>query len=280
MKSRRTNSLSFNDIKQIIDFSASRGAKSVIFAGAGEPTLDPLLKKILNYIKKKKLKSVLFTNLSTIKSITQAKYYLENGPLIGKLFTMNEKKYNKITNCSTAFKNAQNALKIMLKARNELKVQGKNTVLAIDSYISKENAMDLPDLLRFCRKNEIIPYFEAFIELGQSIEVIKKYALSEKQLSLTLNKLKEIDKKEFGIKTKLVEGSRNYGQDICNKATHMFCVKENGDVAMCVCSLRNIGSIYEDKDVFKSLEEMFNIKNSKLLDHFKCDKCSKTYRRK
>lgn len=275
VKSRKKISLDFKTIKNIIDFAKSRGARSIIFAGAGEPTLDPDFEKIVKYIKKQNLQIVLFTNLTTLKNIKQAENFLNNGPVIGKLYTLDKQKYNKITHYHKAFESAMRGLVFLLAAKKNLEKQGEKPTLAIDSYITKNNYLDLSNVLRFCRENKIIPYFEAFIELGQTKRDIKKFALSEKSLAKLFLELQKIDKQEFNLKTLIKPGTRNYGQDICQKATHMFSVRENGDVCMCICSLRKVGNIFNNKNLYKELENIFNVKNKALKNYFVCDKCSK-----
>lgn len=274
--------LNFKTIKRIVDYARDHDVKSVIFAGAGEPTLDPEYQKISNYIIRKGLHIVLFTNLTTLKTTAKAKKMLQSGPIIGKLYTLDKEKHNHMTENELAYKCARRSLKLLIKAKKDLKFSNpkQNVTLAIDAYASQENYQDLPDLLRFCRRNDIVPYFEAFIELGQKPEIINKYALTEKELTNIFIKLQGIDKKEFGIKTIIKPGSRNYGQDPCNKATHMFSVRENGDVRMCVCTLRSVGNIYDNKDPYQALENIFSSCNKKLLKYFKCDKCSKQVQKK
>ncbi len=275
VKVTKTTRLKFRTIRRIVDFAKDRGVQSIIFAGAGEPTLDPEYKKIVSYIQKQKLQTVLFTNLTTLKNKNQAKKILKSGPVIAKLYTLNEQKYNRITHSKNAFKTAMKGLKLLLKTGEDLEKQGKKTTLAIDSYITKENYMDLPDLLRFCRENNIIPYFEAFIELGQSEKIIKKLFLTEEKLTKLFLKLQKIDKEEFDINTPIHSWSRHYGMDVCRKTTHMFSVREDGNVYMCVCSLKKVGNVFDQKDPYESLERIFNVKNSWLLNYFVCDKCSK-----
>ena len=275
VKSSKKISLDFRTIINVIDFAKSRGARSIIFAGAGEPTLDPDFQRIVKYIKKQKLQIVLFTNLTTLKNIKQAEKFLINGPVIGKLYTLDKLKYNKITNYQKAFEFAMRGLGFLLEAKKKLEKEGKKPILAIDSYITKNNYLDLPNVLRFCRENKIIPYFEAFIELGQTKKDITKFALSEKSLAQLFLELQKIDKQEFNLKTPINSGSRNYGLDICQKATHMFSVRENGDVCMCVCSLRKVGHILNNENSYKELEKIFNVKNKWLKNFFVCDKCSK-----
>ena len=267
--------LGYKTIRRIVDFARDRGAKTIIFAGAGEPTLDPEFEGITRYIRNQKLKTVLFTNMTTIKNVEKAREYLTNGPVITKLFTLDEGKYKAITHNKNAFKDSMKGLGLLLDAREELEGKGKRSTLALESYITRENQMDLPDLLRFCREKKIIPYFEAFIETCQPGRVIKRLSLSEKELAQLFMKLRKIDKEEFDIDTKIPPWSRIYGMDVCNKATHMFSVREDGNLHMCICSPRKIGSVYDQEDPYKSLEKIFNAKNKWLLDYFSCDRCSK-----
>lgn len=275
MEAINAKRLRLKDIKKIVKFVKSRGGRSITFAGAGEPTLDPEFDKIFDLIIKKNLQTVLFTNLTTLKNLKQAKKYLQAGPVIAKLYTLKPNKYNRLTRNKDAFKSAKNGLELLLAAKKDLESKGRKVTLAIDSYICKENFMDLPNLLRYCRQNGIIPYFEAFIELGQSRRTIKKLSLSEKELAELFLRLQRIDNEEFNIDTPINAWSRNYGQDACRKATHMFSVREDGYVYMCVCSLRKVGSIFDKKDPYVSLEDIFSVRNKGLLDYFVCDKCSK-----
>ncbi|MBN2015256.1 radical SAM protein [Candidatus Dojkabacteria bacterium] len=269
-----TQRLAYKEIKYIVDFAKGRGAESIVFAGAGEPTLDPEFDRICNYISSKKLNIVLFTNLTTLKTKEQAKKYLKSGPVIGKLYSLNEEKYNKITSCKGAYKSALKGLEFLLNAKKEL--EKPEVTLAIDSYISRDNYKDLPDLLRFCRKKDIIPYFEAFIELGQDKKIVKKLALGGKELAELFLELQRIDKEEFAISTQIHPWSRNYGQDRCRKATHMFSVRENGDICICVCTERKVGNISDCKNPYESLESTFSLPAKHLLQYLICDNCSKT----
>lgn len=89
--------------------------------------------------------------------------------------------------------------------------------MCIDSYISKENADDLKDVLRFCRKNNIIPYFESFITKGFNEKDYKNKILTQGELDNFFLDLQKIDEEEFSIKTELKKGMRVYGQNPCIK---------------------------------------------------------------
>jgi MoaA/NifB/PqqE/SkfB family radical SAM enzyme len=270
---KESRRLSYETVCRIVDFAGDRGAESVVFAGAGEPMLDPDFYRICQYANKKGLQTILFTNCSMIKDIEKAKEVLLNGPVIGKLYSMNEKKYDEIVNKKGAFEETMKGLKLLIEAKEELEKSGKKVVLGVDCYATRRNRKDVQDVLRFCRKNKIVPYIEAFIEIGQTKQAVEEMRLTERELTLLFGELKRIDREEFGIETPLKAGSRNYGQDACFKATHMFSVRNNGDVHACVCSLGKIGNVYKNKDAYKSLEEAFDTKHA-LLESLKCENCS------
>ncbi len=267
--------LSFEDITRIVDFAKDRGAESIIFAGAGEPLLDPEYDRIRGYIHEKDLQIVLFTNATQIKNIKRAKELLLDGPVIAKLYSLEEEIYDELVGVKRAFKETMAGIEKLIEAKKQLEEEGFEVTLGVDSYISKANKEGLKDVLRFSRENQIIPYFEAFIEIGQPRELIDQLSLTEKELVETFVELAKIDEEEFGIKTPIYPGSRNYGQEPCFKSTHMFNVRDNGDVFTCVCTLRKVGNIYEYKDPYKALDRIFDVNNPKLLSHMRCDLCSK-----
>lgn len=156
----------------------------------------------------------------------------------------------------------------------------KEPRIGIDTYIIKSNYNDIPNLLRFCRQNKILPYFESFLLPNFSKrKELEHEIISDKEITKLFDKLKEIDEKEFGIKTKLHEGQRIYcssfnqefespicdinGIKTCSRPFSVFSVVNNGDVRFCVVHYKTIGNIKE-----KSLEEILSVNNPKLREVF------------
>lgn len=273
--------LNLKQIEETIDFVKERDGEAIVFAGQGEPLMDEDFWQILNYIRKQKLESVVFTNGTLIKNKEEAIKLLEVGSVIVKRNTLDDKLQDKLVGMEGASKMIQHGLDELLKAEEEMKEKNlKHGVIGVDTYIIKDNLNDLPDLLRYCRKNSIIPYFEAFIELGQNKENIKKMALSEKELAKVFFELQKIDKKEFNIDTPIISGMRTYGQPVCNRGTHMFSVRVNGDIFPCISAVDNpLGTIYEDEGTKKSLEKIFDPGNENLKRMF-CSVCSKRIKKR
>lgn len=270
--------IELEQIKEIIDFAKEKHSKSIVFAGQGEPLMDKDFWQVLDYIKENELQSIIFTNATLIKDDDVAKKLLEAGPIIVKKNTLDDNLQDKLVGVKGASKLMQHGLNNLLEVKKELDKKGQKSVIGIDSYIIKDNMKDLPNLLRYCRKNGILPYFESFIELGQKDETIEKLALSQKELTELFLNLQKIDKDEFGIDTPVVSGSRVYGQPICEKGMHMFSVRVDGVVYPCVSSIGEpLGTLYDDKGTKKSLERIFEPGNEKLKKMF-CGFCSKRIR--
>jgi MoaA/NifB/PqqE/SkfB family radical SAM enzyme len=255
--------LTLQEIREVVGFARERNAVSITIAGAGEPLLDPHFWKLLKYANKRGMGLNVFTN-GTLIDRESAKILFEGKTnVIVKRNTLVDAKQDMLVGNIRG-----GGKKIKMGLDNLLKAGFKAPRLAIDSYVSKQNASDLPALLRYCRKNQIIPYFEAFITAGQEEERYKGRVLSGKELSALFKKLQRIDKREFGIKTQVISGMRVYGQAPCTKSRTMFSARTNGDIAPCVASGLIIGNMRR-----QPLKEIFNPKKNRVLSEAYLAQC-------
>ena len=254
-----TDRLNFNEIKQVIKFAKERGVKAVVYAGLGEPMLDQDFWNALDFAHKQNLWTIVFTNGTLITKDNAKILFREKTIVIAKLNTLNRRKQDLMVG------GIKNASERMLKGIKYLLETGlKAPRLCIDSYILKENAEDLKDVLRFCRKNNIIPYFESFITKNLDESDYKNKILAQKELDKLFLDLQKIDADEFNLKTKLNKGMRVYGQNPCIKYWTMFSVRANGNVALCVSDNEIIGNIRKNP-----LEKILVANNKKILDRYK-----------
>jgi MoaA/NifB/PqqE/SkfB family radical SAM enzyme len=254
-----TDRLNFDEIKYIMDFSKKRGAKAIVYAGLGEPMMDQDFWKALDYACKNKMWTELFTNGTFITKSNAGILYKKKANVIIKINTLDKGKQDAMAGgIEGAGEKIFRGLGYLLKAGFKV------PRLAADSVIAKDNAEDLKDVLRFCRKNKITPYFESFITKTLRKEDQEGRTLSQEELDQLFLELQKIDREEFEMKTKLVKGMRVYAQDPCKKYWTMFSVRNNGDVALCVSDVEIIGNMRE-----QSLEEILTPKNKKILERYK-----------
>ncbi|MFA6100047.1 MAG: radical SAM protein [Patescibacteria group bacterium] len=273
--------LQLEQIKEIVNFVKERGGESIAFAGQGEPLMDRDFWEVTEYIKERGLESIVFTNGTLIRDNNDAEKLLQSGSVIIKRNTLNDALQDKLVGVEGASKMIQHGLDALFEAREKLDQNNeKHGVLGIDTYVIKDNLDDLPDLLRYCRRNGVIPYFEAFIELGQTKDTVEKLGLTAEELTKAFLVLQRIDKEEFNMEIPVVPGMRTYGQPVCSRGTHMFSVRVNGEIYPCISAVNNpLGTIYDDDGAKRSLEKVFAPGNEKLKRMF-CAVCSKRVQKK
>jgi len=279
--------LSFEEIIEIIRFAKTRGAKTITFAGQGEPLLDPDYFNILDYIEQSGLTSITFTNGSLIKSQEIAHRILKAGPVIIKRNSMNGDLQDKMVGLAEIEEDGikykphelmDRGINLLLQVREVLSLKNHNQkTIGVDSYITKENIDDLPDVLRYCRDNNLVPYFESFIEAGQNKKVVNNLAVSSDKLTELFKKLQRIDRDEYNTETDVPAGSRVYGKLPCKKANHAISVRTNGDIYACVSATENpIGNIHQNGDqVFNNLSRTISTNNNSYKTNAHCINCSK-----
>lgn len=232
--------LSFKDLKTIIKFASKNGFKQLVIGGLGEPLID---KKYF----------FEFAKLASNKGLEIILY--DNGTLIDlptaiKLFEINILILVKRNSCDNAKQNYLMGVKNGLAEKNfqgitNLKKAGfKSDRMGIESYISKKNYMELEDVLRFCRKNDITPYFEEFICVNQNSEIIRSMVMSSTELFEAYRRYCDIDKQEFGIDTNISPCDRRYGISGCF-AKKMMSVDVKGNIKQCIFD-KIYGNIRED----------------------------------
>lgn len=59
---QKTLEMKFDEVQEVIDILADRGAKAITFSGGGEPLLHPKINEIINYADKKNIEAGLVSN--------------------------------------------------------------------------------------------------------------------------------------------------------------------------------------------------------------------------
>ena len=133
--------------------------------------------------------------------------------------------------------------------------------------ISKENIGDIPNVLRYCRNNELVPYIEAFITTGQATTA-SQLAPSQEEFNQLFELLAKIDSDEYRILTPLKTGARVYGSEPCMKGKVGFAVHTDGNVLECVSGMYIFGNMRD-----KSLREIFDLNNQITRDYYSSIQC-------
>lgn len=267
------SNLPFEKIREALLYAKKHGARFFVIPGYGEPLMDNNLWPSLELANELKMESVLYTNSSLIDLPTAKRFKKLSVRIIAKRNTFNHKTQDQLSG-------VKGASEMMLKGMKNLMQAGyKSPYLALESYIIKPILDDIKDVLRFCRKENLLPYFESYEKsLSKIPPGIGGELLTSEELTNFFDELAYIDNHEFGIKIKIPKGCRIYSFSpeipiessiievdsnwCCDRIFSTFCVAHNGNVSFCVDHRKTIGNIYQD-----SLDNIFD---SKTNQQFRC----------
>ena len=233
------NELTYSKIKQLVLEAKDLGAKSIVVIGGGEPTIYPHFKDLISFIHRKNLIPVIFTNTQTMTQDLANFLYKNNVSVIIKLDSLDEKIQDEMVGVVGAYKNIQKGLKNLFAAGYAKDKNAIKQKLGASFVVNKENYNDVPNIWRFCRKNNIFPNLEMMIPNGNA-EEIKDELISSDDWGKLKENLLDIDNKEFGYTwfpyTPLIGAS-------CFQVMYNLYITVLGDVRPCSsihCSSYNI----------------------------------------
>jgi len=147
-----------NKIEKAILKCKKLGARVVVIAGEGEPTLYKNIKKLIRFINKNKLIPYIFTNGSNLNEAMATFLAKNNTTLVINVDSLDEDKYDKYVQKKGAFKNLITNFGITKKIyKNKIYQSGKNkiTSLAINLVLNNENYDQIAKIKQFCEDNAV-----------------------------------------------------------------------------------------------------------------------------
>jgi MoaA/NifB/PqqE/SkfB family radical SAM enzyme len=240
------NNLSADDYRKVIASFAEMGGRDVGIPGAGEPffrddqmgvsncklTLD-----ILEACKTAGLCLTIFTTAHWI-DIALAEHLAEyDVVLLVKYNSMDEKIQNALVglNGRSALNYAQqrdHALLLLMAAGFDEPAFGKKSRLGIVTSVMNANKYELPALLRFARKHNLIFDCDTILERGRGKSFDEAGGSPrDHDMREIFKNLQRIDAEEFGNHWDI---SRSYIGTCCDRFRHHLYVSKTGDVSPCV----------------------------------------------
>ncbi len=185
--------LSLSEITSVIDQAAELGAQKIIILGGGEPLLYPHLLTAIDYIRGQKLGVDLFTNATLIDQKMAQALYDRQVAISMKMNSRNEAVQDALAAKTGTFKAIEKGFQALQAAGYPDKLHP----LGIETVICQQNYTELPDLWRWARKQDIIPYFEILTSQGRALDHAD-LEVAPQDLKKLFEQLAEIDKNEFG----------------------------------------------------------------------------------
>lgn len=190
------NELSLSEFCSTINQASDLGAKIIVIVGGGEPFCYPHLKELLEYIENIGLKSLIFTNLTLIDKKWASFLWDRQIGVVGKLNSFQPQVHDFLTGTVGSFKKAFKSLE-HLKAQGYSNQDLERPLLALETVILQPNYSEIPKMWRYCRNNNIIPYFEMITEQGR-MKQNKQLLVDPHKVMELFQRLLVIDETEFG----------------------------------------------------------------------------------
>lgn len=263
----RDNELELEEMFDVISQAKALGARKIIYIGAGEPLLDNKLSSVISYVHKLGLDHILFTNATLINSELARFFYKHNVVVVVKYSSMNKETFDSLSSFPGSYEAMQRGLSYLLKAG----YPDKDHHLGIEAVISKQNIQDIPNLWRWARKSNILPYVECMTYKGS---VVARHDLyPDKQAIQSLfEKLSQIDLEEFGLYWNPYPPIAGF---VCRRHLYSCLINSQGFVQPCVGIDIKAGNIREQK-LFEILKNSVVLQElSEIRDNIKgqCKEC-------
>lgn len=189
--------LTWEERKTVIDQAKELGCETIHIAGQGEPTLDPLFWRGIEYIHKKGIIPVVFTHGMHIDKKAAERLFNLNASVIIKIHSLNPKNQDWLSGVKGYARKRDEAIQNLFEV-------GFNktypTRIGEDTVIVRQNIKEIPNIFRWARKNNVFPEIKTLLSAhrGASKFVKEKMAVPAEEICSLHYTCLKIDQEEFG----------------------------------------------------------------------------------
>lgn len=265
------NELSYMELCDVVDQAENLGVRSIVIIGGGEPLLYPRLKDLILYIFEKQINIVLFTNGAFLNK--DMSFFLKEHNVfpVLKVNGISPKTINWLCGNTKAYENFINAVSYLQDAG----YTNREETFGISTIICRQNYNEIIPLWKWCRNNNLIPYFERLSPQGRALR--HNMQVSIKELKDIFNKLSELDREEYDILWDAVHPP--IAGSSCNRHYYSLYIKSNGDVIPCSGIDLPVGNI-RDKELQQIIIDSNVIQDLRHIDltiKGKCKHCDNAF---
>lgn len=262
--------LTFDEIKKVIDQLAEMKTKAIDFLGEGEPTLDKDFFEIIEYTAKKGIQPIIFTDAATkLRDRDFVKRIKKSGasvcPKCDSLWNAEFQNWVVGDKTGKYFDQRNEAIKILIEEGfNKVEKDG-TTRLGFDMVVCKKNMHEVEKTLRYCRENNLWVVFAFYLPSGRSgrEDFDKSLMLSKEEKRRLKEMVKKVDE-EYGFKHDTIN---NF---LTSRCVEFMCIYGDGRVSPCPGNETTIGNVKKDtiKNLKQKILRKFPVHDSKTFDGY------------
>ncbi|MCP4682396.1 MAG: radical SAM protein, partial [Desulfobacterales bacterium] len=186
--------LSVETIQDVILQAKGLGAKRIIILG-GEPSIYPHILDMIRFIRENNLEVEMFTNGSGVTPEFAENLISENVRVVLKFNTLDAGLQDKLAGKKGASKIINGALANLVQAG----YPSDDAFLAVSTIICRQNLDELPEMWKWLRDRNIVPYFEMITPQGDAKQN-KWLEVSALEVKDLFTRLAAIDSEKYGLK--------------------------------------------------------------------------------
>lgn len=244
---REKRKLTLEQIKSAVDKFKPYKPVGMELEGEGEPTIDPWFFDIINYISDQGIVPNVYTEASTkLRDRDFVRKVKEAGATVSvkvdSFYNPEYENYLVQDKSQTYFKKRNEAVDLLMEEGfNEVNSEG-TTRLGFLFVVSRRNLGEIPDVLRYCRKNNINIAFNTILHTGNVLNESfdRSLLVPEIEKEIYREQIRRIDEEEFEFKHPIYS---NFATVPC---VEYMLVHGDGGVSVCPGNVENVGSILTD----------------------------------
>lgn len=222
---KRSQQMDFRNACDVVDQASELGVESIVYLGGGEPFLYNHFWGFLEYVRRRNIEMVIFTNGLLVDSDAARQLYQLGISIMLKWDGM-EHSQDLLTG-SGSYIRIRAAMTALLESGFATRI-GSHTRLGVGACVTKINSGDVVEIWRFARQNNIFPNIEIATKTGRATSDLTLSEIESRQL---INNLRKIDAEEFEIKWSTPHSA--IPAHSCGIFLSGAAVKVNGGVALC-----------------------------------------------
>jgi len=250
----KKDTLSYNEITNIIQQASELSIEHVYIVGEGEPLQYTHFRELIRYINGLHLVPIIYSNLTQMTEELSKYLFNQKAIIIGKQNSFNANIQDKICDEKGTYQKINQGLEYLVQTGFSTT---QPTRLGIHTVILKENITELPAMWRYWRNNNIEPQVQVLVYPSEKNDEKHKNYYEELmptplEIWNLFNELSQIDKEEYAI---IWDPSAAYpiAPIGCTIQNNNIGITQEGNVQICSYTEDPIGSIRG-----KSLKEILS----------------------
>ena len=235
----RKDELDLDEMLDVISQGKALGARKIIYVGAGEPLLDPKLRRIIEYVHKLDMEHILFTNATLIDFELAHFFHAHKLTVVVKYTSRNAEVHDMLSGTPGAYRSMKRGLDFLFEAG----YPDKDHVLGIEAVLCKQNIDEIPSIWKWARDKNILPYVEYLTRAGLAKDREDLF-LTGKEAGKVFEELSKIDAKKYGFFWKPHPPIAGFP---CKRHLYSCTINSQGFVLPCVGIDIRMGNIREEK---------------------------------